>query len=226
VPEARYDKFAERYAAFADEYGDAQPHPPLPADIAGQRVLDLACGTGRFARHVARTGAHVVGVDLSAKLIDAAQARGDGIDYLVGDAASVDWWDGRPFDGVTCHMALMDIDDLDGALDTVTTVLRRRGWFTWSVLHPCNPGAWTGSPDAASSWPPDKDYATEGWWTTGADGVARQRRRQPPHAVDLPQRAAAARLHLRRDHRNGHARTDVLPGPLSPVLVMFRTGTR
>jgi SAM-dependent methyltransferase len=171
VAEARYDKFAERYAAFSDEYDDAQPHPPLPADIAGARVLDLACGSGRFTRHVARAGADVIGVDVSSNLIDLARAREDGITYLVGDAASRAWWDGQVFDGVTCHMALMDIDDLEGALDTVTAVLRPGGWFTWSMLHPCNPGAWEGSPDAASSWPPDKDYATEGWWTTGADGV-------------------------------------------------------
>jgi SAM-dependent methyltransferase len=171
VTEARYDKFAERYAAFADEFDDAQPHPPLPADFVAQRVLDLACGTGRFARHVARAGARVVGVDLSSKLIDIARARDDGVEYLVGDAASIDWWDGHPFDGVTCHMALMDIDDLEGAIASVATVLRPNGWFSWSLLHPCNPGAWEGRPDALSSWPPGKDYATEGWWTTGADGV-------------------------------------------------------
>jgi SAM-dependent methyltransferase len=169
--EARYDKFAERYAAFADTYDDAQPHPPLPADIAGLRVLDLACGTGRFSRHLAARSAHVTGVDLSAQLIEIARGRDDHIEYLVGDASSVDWWDGHPFDGVSCHMALMDIDDLDGAITAVATVLKPGGWFCFSLLHPCNPGKWEGSPDAASSWPPDKDYATEGWWTTGADGV-------------------------------------------------------
>jgi SAM-dependent methyltransferase len=169
--ESRYDDFADRYAAFADTYDDAQPHPPLPADYVGQRVLDLACGSGRFTRHLARAGAHVIGVDLSSKLIDIARSRDADIEYHVGDAASVDWWDGHVFDGVTCHMALMDIDDLAGTFTSVATVLKPNGWFCFSLLHPCNPGKWEGRPDAQSSWPPDKDYATEGWWTTGADGV-------------------------------------------------------
>jgi SAM-dependent methyltransferase len=168
---ARYDDFADDYAAFADTYDDAQPHPPLPGDFVGQRVLDLACGSGRFTRHLARYGARVVGVDLASKLIDIARSRDDGIEYLVGDAANVDWWDGHGFDGVACHMALMDIDDLDGALNSVATVLKPQGWFSFSLLHPCNPGAWDGVPEALSSWPPDANYATEGFWSTGGKGV-------------------------------------------------------
>lgn len=68
-------------------------------------------------------------------------------------------------------MALMDIDDLHGALRAVATVLAPGGWFSFSVFHPCNPGGtsdtWSGLP----SWPPDRGYAAEGWWTTEGDGV-------------------------------------------------------
>jgi hypothetical protein len=37
-----------------------------------------------------------------------------GICYVRGDAAGTTWWDGVPYDGVLCHMALMDIDDQNG----------------------------------------------------------------------------------------------------------------
>jgi hypothetical protein len=73
------------------------------------------------------------------------------------------------FDGATCELALMDIDDLTGALSTVTTVLRPGGWFVASVVHPCFPGTERGR----SSWPPE-GYECEGWWTSpqhSAEGV-------------------------------------------------------
>ena len=41
--------------------------------LAGRRILDLGCGKGRFARALAAQGASVVGLDLSAAMLD----RGD-----------------------------------------------------------------------------------------------------------------------------------------------------
>src|SRR3954468_21436639 len=41
----------------------------------GERVLDVACGTGNLALPAARTGAIVSGVDIAANLIEQAQAR-------------------------------------------------------------------------------------------------------------------------------------------------------
>jgi hypothetical protein len=62
-------------------------------------------------------------------------------------------------------MALMDIDDLAGALSAVTAVLRPGGWFVASIVHPCLPGSERG----ASSWPPGQGYEYEGWWISPED---------------------------------------------------------
>jgi hypothetical protein len=51
-----------------------------------------------------------------ARQLEAGQPLG--IRYIRGDAASTDWWDGVSYDDVLCNMALMDIDDLEGALST------------------------------------------------------------------------------------------------------------
>jgi 2-polyprenyl-3-methyl-5-hydroxy-6-metoxy-1,4-benzoquinol methylase len=127
---ARYDEFAEWYEQWI---GDAPPliatHPDMLPALTGERVLDIACGQGRLSRYLAAQGADVTGVDVSAAMLSKARAVGPaGIAYVRADVTGhLAWWDGRLFDGCTCELALMDIDDLAGALSTVTTVLRRGG---------------------------------------------------------------------------------------------------
>jgi len=161
---ARYDEFAEWYEQWI---GDATPliaaHSDLLPAVTGERVLDIACGQGRMSRYLARLGADVVGVDISAAMLGKARAIGpEDIAYVRADVARHPaWWDGRPFDGCTCELALMDIDDLAGTLSTVTTLLRQGGWFVASILHPCFPGSERG----CSNWP-GEGYECEGWWTS------------------------------------------------------------
>jgi SAM-dependent methyltransferase len=132
--------------------------------VTGDRVLDIACGQGRMSRYLATLGAEVVGVDLSAAMLGKARAAGpESVTYIHGDVTrDLSWWDGRPFDGCTCELALMDVDDLEGALSAVTAVLRPGGWFAASIVHPCFPGNEGGQ----SSWPPEQGYESEGWWTS------------------------------------------------------------
>lgn len=170
----RYDKVADWYVEFTRGWGD-DAVAILPEQLSGQRVLDQGCGYGSASRHLAALGASVVGVDVSAEMLAHGRRREAtdpaGVEYLLGDATNDAWWDGRPFDGVVSNMALMDIDDLDGALDTAVRVLRPGGWLSLSVFHPCYPGGPEGSASGLPSWPPDGGYSREGWWTTNGDGV-------------------------------------------------------
>jgi SAM-dependent methyltransferase len=170
--QARYDQFAEWYGQWI---GDKPPLLAgqaglLPA-VTGDRVLDIACGQGRMSRYLAGLGADVTGIDISAAMLGKARVAdpGSNITYIHADITShLAWWDGRPFDGCTCELALMDIDDLAGTLSTVTAVLRPGGWFAASIVHPCFPGNETGR----SSWPPGQGYEAEGWWTSPAHNPA------------------------------------------------------
>jgi SAM-dependent methyltransferase len=62
------------------------------ASAAEGPVLDLGCGTGRVALHLARRGHQVIGVDSDATLIEALRGRADGISVrgVVGDARTLD----------------------------------------------------------------------------------------------------------------------------------------
>jgi SAM-dependent methyltransferase len=174
IREARYDGATDWYVGFARDWA-ADARPFLPTDLSGQQVVEMACGLGELSRELASRGAAVTAVDLSTKMLGQATEqeaeRPLGIRYVVGDVTTTDWWEGDVFDGAVCNMALMDIDDLDAAMAIAARVLKPGGWFSYSLLHPCFPGLRKGGSEQLSSWPPDRGYAAEGWWTTHGDGV-------------------------------------------------------
>ena len=189
MPEARYDAIADFYAAAFDEIDD--PASTALLDLlgppAGLRVLDIACGHGRITRELARRGADVVGIDISARLIAKAVAaerdRPLGIRYIHADvtatpagpdaaAPGAATFDPATFDAVTCNFGLSDIDNLDAAAAAVSGALKPAGRFVFAILHPCFPGA----ADVASSWPATGSYYDEGRWT--ADAALSPLRRQ------------------------------------------------
>jgi magnesium-protoporphyrin O-methyltransferase len=78
----------------------------LPQDLSGQRVLDAGCGTGQMSQELALRGATVVGIDISARLVNIARTR------LPHDLArQVTFADGDMFDpahGRFDHVVAMD----------------------------------------------------------------------------------------------------------------------
>lgn len=175
-PQAAYDAIADWYEVWAgDSPGMIWAEGLLPEDLEGQRVLDVACGTGRLSRELARRGATVAGVDLSARMIEKAKAAGTPgpgcIDYTVADVTGWEsWWDGAFFDGAVSDMALQDIADLPTTMAAIAAVLRNGAWFFASMVHPCFPGG----ENALPNWPPEGGYECEGWWISpdhGPDGV-------------------------------------------------------
>lgn len=100
------------------------------ADIQpGERVLDVACGTGIIARlaaeRVGPTGV-VTGVDVAPDMIEVAKATvapaTPTIEWHVGDATSLPFAD-EQYDVVTCQMGLMFMEDRAGALSEMRRVL-------------------------------------------------------------------------------------------------------
>ncbi|MGE3289539.1 MAG: class I SAM-dependent methyltransferase [Pseudonocardia sp.] len=97
---------------------------------AGERVLDVACGTGVIARLAAeRVGPSgtVTGLDLSPEMID--HARGVSpptVEWHVGDAESLPFADGA-FDVVLCQMGLMFMQDRPAAVAEMRRVTAAGG---------------------------------------------------------------------------------------------------
>ncbi|HEY6361568.1 MAG TPA: class I SAM-dependent methyltransferase [Vicinamibacterales bacterium] len=96
----------------------------------GERILDLATGTGWTSRVVARRGATVVGVDIAGDLLDAARARADAeelpIDYRLGDAEHLAF-DNGAFDAVVSTCGIMFASRPDAAAAELARVCREGG---------------------------------------------------------------------------------------------------
>ncbi len=95
----------------------------------GQRVLDVACGTGVVARAAADLVGEadlVVGVDLNAAMLEVAKRVRPDIQWLSGDAADLPFDDGS-FDAVLCQSALFFFPDPAAAIREMSRVAKTGG---------------------------------------------------------------------------------------------------
>jgi ubiquinone/menaquinone biosynthesis C-methylase UbiE len=91
---------------------------------AGQRVLDVGCGEGRFTAELARVGARVVGIDVAEEPLRRARARHPELDLrLVGDGREWELADAG-FDLVWAGEVIEHVADTAAWLSEVRRVLR------------------------------------------------------------------------------------------------------
>jgi demethylmenaquinone methyltransferase/2-methoxy-6-polyprenyl-1,4-benzoquinol methylase len=92
----------------------------------GDRVLDLACGTGDLAEQAAALGAGVVGVDFAGVMLRHARHREVPAEFVQGDAAALPFRDASK-SVVTCGFALRNFVSLPGVFAELARVLEPGG---------------------------------------------------------------------------------------------------
>ncbi len=106
---------------------------------AGQRVLDVACGTGVVAVTAARLGAQVTGQDLTPELLDAARENARTasltIDWQEGDVEQLPY-EAETFDVVFSQYGHMFAPRPDVAVREMLRVLKRGGVLAFSTWPP------------------------------------------------------------------------------------------
>ena len=99
------------------------------APRAGQRILDLAAGTGASSVALARSGATVVAADFSPGMIAEGKRRHGGIpnlSFVQADATDLPFSDGE-FDAVTMSFGLRNVNEPQKALTELLRVTRPGG---------------------------------------------------------------------------------------------------
>lgn len=110
----------------------------------GERILDVACGNGLYARRLAALGADVVAFDFAPSMIEHAARytteHAAQITYHVLDAtdeaALLRLGEGQ-FDAALCNMALMDMAEIAPLLRALKRLLKPEGRFVFAISHPC-----------------------------------------------------------------------------------------
>jgi len=171
----RWDLYAERWA---EEVGDeGGPHRevllnPVIFDLLGEvverRILDAGCGEGYLSRMLASKGASVVGLDYSKTMVKLAKERTPAelcVEYLHGSCERLNFLADESFDKIVSNMVMGDLADLGSAFDEIHRLLKPRGCFVFTILHPCfatSSGGWARDSDGkALYWSVDK-YFEEG----------------------------------------------------------------
>lgn len=187
-----YDEHAEFYLEFVDRQLSAPEglwnlllrkfDELIGPRIADANVCDLGCGDGYLARHLAHRGArHVLGIDISTRMIEAARERTDDarVEFVIGDVQDLEGLSDGSFDIAVSQLALMDIPDHRKMFRSVRRALNDSSVFVFSLLHPltCSPFSY---PDEAQLMLDEggtpvagviRRYATEGHWQSGGEGV-------------------------------------------------------
>ncbi|WP_328306868.1 class I SAM-dependent methyltransferase [Actinomycetospora sp. NBC_00405] len=99
------------------------------------KVLDAACGTGRWAAHLAARGHTVTGVDQSPAMLDLARAKLPDARFLDGALTRLPVPDAS-VDAAVCALALVHVADLGVAIGELARVVRPGGRIVISDVHP------------------------------------------------------------------------------------------
>ncbi|PWJ44210.1 class I SAM-dependent methyltransferase [Sediminitomix flava] len=107
----------------------------------GDRLLDVGCGNGLFARRMAKKGIQVRAFDFSENNIrNAKKYDCDNISYEVLDAtndADLESLQDMTYDGIVSNMVFMDMPDIEKLFKQIHKLLTDEGSFVFSIQHPC-----------------------------------------------------------------------------------------
>lgn len=101
-----------------------------------ETVLDLACGTGFFAKEFLKAGAKVMGVDISKELIAIAEKNVPEGEFAVSPADALPFLKEKSIDKVAIVLSIQNIENMKGVCEECARVLRPEGALFVVMNHP------------------------------------------------------------------------------------------
>jgi len=112
-----------KHTAFVSQL--ALPVVELLSPQEGEHILDAGCGDGTLAVEIEKYGAKVVGVDMSAEMIEACKAKE--IEAYVASVTALPY--ANEFDAVFSNATLHWVKDAKGAVENISNTLKCGGRF-------------------------------------------------------------------------------------------------
>ena len=144
------EKVIKAYEALAEKYNELIEHKPhnayydrpntlsLLPEVKDKKILDAACGPGKYAEILTAKGATVTGFDISPKMVQLAQERNkNSVDFFVHDMAkSLAMLEDQTYDIVLCALGLDYIEIWHPTFSEFHRVLKPNGTLVISITHP------------------------------------------------------------------------------------------
>ncbi|MFY9233853.1 MAG: class I SAM-dependent methyltransferase [Fimbriimonadaceae bacterium] len=140
--------------------------PPMLAlfeGAAGEYVLDVGCGEGRFCRMLSTLGMRTTGIDPTGRLLEEARLRHPEGAYVEGSAEDMPF-ESASFDRVVSYVSLVDIPDHRAAIREMARVLRPGGLLVVANLNSfvtAQPWGWIRDEDGSPMHYPLDEYGFE-----------------------------------------------------------------
>lgn len=169
-----YDAMAADYAAHYENnpYTALYERPAVQAmvpPVAGRRVLDAGCGTGRASLWLAERGAEVVGVDISPEMLRVARTDVPSASFVVADLAEPLPFPDGAFDLVVSSLVLHYLRDW---VPTLRELRRLANEMVLSTHHPATDIELSDSGDYFAT-----ELLTDRWTVNGREREVRFWRR-------------------------------------------------
>lgn len=144
---AKFSELAHRWWDVNSEFRPLHEINPLRlewidslAGLSGKTVLDVGCGGGILAEAMARSAAHVTGIDLASKPLGVARLHAletgvENIDYREVAAEDLATEQPASFDVVTCMEMLEHVPQPASIVQACATLVRPGGWVFFSTLN-------------------------------------------------------------------------------------------
>jgi ubiquinone/menaquinone biosynthesis C-methylase UbiE len=136
-----WGKEAEWYSVHLEDDGTYHRKVILPNALRlvepkkGQKILEIGCGEGFFARALAEKGSEVVACDISPELIAVAQKKEGNVEYRISEAQDLSWAKNK-YDVVLAVLTLQNMEKLEDVMKEVRKVLKENGRFIFILNHP------------------------------------------------------------------------------------------
>ena len=137
-----YDTFAEAYSAVNEAslingYYTRPAIVDLAGDVAGQRILDVGCGSGPISAALRDRGATVAGFDSSTKMVELARKRlGPDADLRIANLGQPLPYPDGAFNDVIAALVLHYLRDWTAPLAELRRILKPGGRLIVAVDHP------------------------------------------------------------------------------------------